>query len=92
MGYQRSTTPRSTQRFTDVRDDEIIQAICKHHIDKSALGPGWSNELGSRQYENSKVEDHAVDECGRENPAIRRGNETSLMRNPCRGQEDAMKQ
>ncbi len=83
---------RSTQRFTDVRDDEIIQAVCKHHVDKLALGPGGSNELGRRQYEDSKVKDHAVDECGREKPAIRRGNDTSLSRNPSRGQQDTMKQ
>jgi hypothetical protein len=80
------------RRFTDVRDDEIIQAVCEHHVDKLALGPRGSNELGRRQYEDSKVEDHAVDECGREKLAIRRGDDTSLTRNPCRGQQNTMKQ
>jgi hypothetical protein len=77
---------RDRRDASDVRDDEIIQAVCEHHVDKLALGPGGSNELGRRQYEDSKVEDHAVDECGGEKLAVRRGNKTSLTRNPCRGQ------
>jgi len=91
-GYQRSTTPESTRLFTDVRDDKIIQAVCEHHVDKLALGPGRSNEFGRRQYEDSKVEDHAVNECGREKLAIRRSNETTMTRNPCRVQQNTMKQ
>ena len=80
------------QRFIDARNDKIIQAVCKYHVNKLALGPGGSYELGRRQYEDSKVENHAVDERDRKNPAIRRGNDTSLARNPCCGQQDTMEQ
>jgi hypothetical protein len=76
----------------NVRNDEIIQAVRKYHVDKLALGPRGPNEFGRRQYEDSKVEDHAVDERSRKKLAICRRNDTSLTRNPCRGQQDTMKQ
>ena len=80
------------QRFIDARNDKIIQAVCKYHVDKLAFSPGRSYELGRRQYEDSKVEDHAIDERCRENLAICRGDDTSLARDPCRGQQDTMEQ
>ena len=42
---QQKAKPQSTQRFADIRNNEVIQAICKHHVYKVALGPERPEEL-----------------------------------------------
>jgi hypothetical protein len=78
--------------FANIRDDEVIQAICEHHIDKLTLGPRRPGELERRQKEDSKVEGHTIDKCRREKPTVCRRNDTTLVRDPRCGQQDTVKQ
>ena len=79
------------QPFEDIRNDEVIQAICEHHIDKLTLCTRRTSELERCQKEDDKVEGHAVDECGGEELAIRRCNSATLAGNPFRSQQDTVK-
>jgi hypothetical protein len=91
-----NTTPLSadtgTEIFMDIRNDEVIQAVCEHHIDKLTLGTGRPGKLECRQKEDGEIEGHTVDKCGREKPAICRRNDTTLVRDPCRSQQDPVEQ
>ena len=75
---------RIDQRFVDIRNEEEIQAILEHHIDKPTLWHGKTTELCRSQKEDDKVEGHAVNERGGEDLAIRRCDNAALAGNPFR--------